>query len=53
MDNGADLPLSATRITGGVTYEIPINLTIDMESGEVEDFDISDLAWEKWSNWPN
>src|SRR5712671_2942345 len=31
QDNGDDLPLSTTRITGGVTYEIPINLTIDIE----------------------
>ncbi len=53
QDNGDDLPLSTTKIMGGVTYEIPINLTIDIESGEIEDFEICDLAWKKWPNWPN
>jgi hypothetical protein len=52
-DNGADLPLSTTRITGRVTYEIPINFRIDIESGEVEIVQILDLAWRKSRDWPN
>jgi hypothetical protein len=49
-DKGKDFPLRTRRVTGLVTYEIPVNLTIDLEANEIEDFEIGDLAWEmmKW-----
>ncbi len=43
-DYGADLPLSTTKITCRVIYEIPIGLSIDIESGEVEDLHTNNFA---------
>jgi hypothetical protein len=51
--HGDDLPLSTATMVGGVTYDIPVHFVIDIESGEVDDFEIGDLAWTKWANWPN
>lgn len=53
-DRGPDEPLSTTGFTGGVTFDIPVSLVVDLDSGDVEEFEISpDLAWEKWNNWPH
>lgn len=51
-DHGPDQPLSTRRFSGGVTYEIPVSVVVELDSFEVDEFEISDLAWEKWDNWP-
>jgi hypothetical protein len=52
QEHGPDQPLSTTRFSGGVTYEIPATVVLDLETDEIEEFEIGDLAWEKWDNWP-
>lgn len=51
-NHGDDSPLSTTRFSGGVTFEIDVNLSIDLGSGEVTEFDYNCIAWKKWPNWP-
>jgi hypothetical protein len=52
QEHGPDEPLSTRTISSGVTYEIPVSVVMELQSGEIEEFEISDLAWEKWDNWP-
>jgi hypothetical protein len=53
QDHGPDVPLSTTGFAGGVTYEIPVSGVIDVASGEIEEFEVGDIAWQKWANWPS